>query len=57
MSLSGACRIHHFWNSNEQCGSAAASGNIELMKWLREKGCPWNYTCVMKLPDMDISIC
>ena len=27
------------------CEGAAAGGHLEVLKWLRENECPWNYTC------------
>ena len=28
------------------CSYAAEGGHLEVLKWLRENGCPWNkYTC------------
>ena len=26
----------------EVCAKGAGSGNLELLKWMRENGCPWN---------------
>ncbi len=33
--------LRSIWNS-DTCFGAAASGNLELLKWLRERGCPWD---------------
>jgi hypothetical protein len=28
------------------CANAAENGNLEMLQWLRERGCPWNnYVC------------
>ena len=31
---------------NVVCAAAAAAGNVALLQWLREGGCPWDeYAC------------
>jgi len=30
------------WEARPHCLEAAVSGNLEVLKWLREEGCPWH---------------
>jgi hypothetical protein len=34
------------FDNRRLCGIAAAGGHLEVLRWAREKGCPWNkWTC------------
>jgi len=30
-----------FWDE-ETCSNVALNGHLEVLKWLRENGCPWD---------------
>ena len=37
------------WVDERTCTSAALEGNLEVLKWAREQGCPWDEaTCAAK---------
>lgn len=37
-----------FWDE-KTCSGAALNGNLKLLKWLRERGCPWSKLLVIML--------